>query len=448
MSKHLFSDVRVPIEEDNLSICRDESKCIKCGACKSVCKFSLSVYGYYKLEETGDRAICIGCGQCSNVCPTRSITEKYDYKKVLEILKSDKVKVFQTSPAIRVALGEEFGLEPGTNVEGKIVSVLRSIGADYVFDTTFGADLTIMEEASELVDRINNNGVLPMFTSCCPSWVKFTEIFYPEFIPNLSTCKSPILMQGAIIKNYFSKIKNINKEDIVSIAVTPCTSKKSEIKREEFNNDVDYVITTRELAEIIRREDIDFKNIEESNYDSVMGHGAGSGIIFGSSGGVMEAACRYAYKLLTGNDPEGKLLEFNEVRGLSNVKEATLNINDKELKLAVINGTGDARKILEKLKKQEVSYDFIEVMACEGGCIAGGGQPRVMFPVTPEIKNKRSSGLYNIDKNSTIRNCYQNKEIIDLYNNYLEKPLSNKSHELLHTTYINRSNILKETSKN
>lgn len=448
MSKHLFSDVRVPIEEDNLSICRDESKCIKCGACKSVCKYSLSVYGYYNLEDTGDKAICIGCGQCSNVCPTRSITEKYDYKKVLEILKSDKVKVFTTSPAIRVALGEEFGLEPGTNVEGKIVSVLRNIGADYVFDTTFGADLTIMEEASELVDRINNKGVLPMFTSCCPSWVKFTEIFYPEFIPNLSTCKSPILMQGAIIKNYFSKIKNINKEDIVSIAVTPCTSKKSEIKREEFNNDVDYVITTRELAEIIRREDIDFKNIKESNYDSIMGDGSGGGIIFGTSGGVMEAACRYVYKLLTGNDPEGKLLEFNEVRGLSNVKEATLNINDKELKLAVINGTGDARKVLEKLKKQEVDYDFIEVMACEGGCIAGGGQPRVIFPVNAEIKNKRSSGLYNIDKNSTIRNCYQNKEIINLYNNYLENPLSNKSHELLHTSYTNRSKILKETSKN
>lgn len=448
MSKHLFNDVRVPIEDDNLSICRDESKCIKCGACKSVCKYSLSVYGYYKLEDTGDNAICIGCGQCSNVCPTRSITEKYDYLKVLEVLKSDKIKIFQTSPAIRVALGEEFEMDPGTNVEGKIVSVLRKIGADYVFDTTFGADLTVMEEASELIDRINNEGTLPMFTSCCPSWVKFIEIFYPEFIPNLSTCKSPILMQGSIIKNYFSKIKNINKENIITIAVTPCTSKKSEIKREEFNNDVDYVITTRELAEIIRKENIDFKNIEESNYDSIMGESSGGGAIFGASGGVMEASCRYVYKLLTDKDPDSKLLEFNEVRGLSNIKEAVLNIEGKELKLAVINGTGDARKVLEKLKNKEVNYDFIEVMACEGGCIAGGGQPRVIFPISAEIKGKRSNGLYNIDKERKIRNCYQNKEIIDLYNNYLEKPFSEKAHELLHTTYTDKSDMLKKTVKN
>lgn len=447
MSKHLFSDIRVPIEEDNLSICRDESKCIKCGACKGVCKYSLGVYGYYKLEETDDKAICIGCGQCSNVCPTKSITEKKDYMEIINILKSDKVKIFQTSPAIRVALGEEFGLESGTNVEGKIVTFLKKIGANYVFDTTFGADLTVMEEASELLERIKSKSNLPMFTSCCPSWVNFIEIFYPEYISNLSTCKSPILMQGSIIKNYFSKLKNIDKDNIVSIAITPCTSKKGEIKKEQLVRDVDYVITTRELAELIRKYEIDFTSLEDTKYDDLMGSGTGSGYIFGSSGGVMEASCRYLYKLITGNDPEGKLLDFQEVRGFSNVKEASLNINDIQLKLAVINGTGDARKILEKIKNNEVYYDFIEVMACEGGCIAGGGQPRVTFPVNSEIKLKRSLGLYKIDSNNKIRNCYQNEDIINLYKNYLENPLSNIACNLLHTSYKDRSNELRKTIK-
>lgn len=440
--KHQYSDVRVPIEKDNVSIWRDEELCVKCGACKSVCKFNVGVYGNYDLAKTNDKAICINCGQCSLVCPMMSICEVKDYLKVKEIMKSDKIKIFQTAPSVRAALGEEFGYELGTNVEGKMVSALRELGADYVFDTTFGADLTIMEEANELVDRIKNKKTLPMFTSCCPAWVKFVETFYPKFIPNLSSCKSPILMQGSIIKNYFADVNNIDRNNIVSIAVTPCTAKKYEIKREEFGNDIDYVITTRELADWIRDEKIKFKDLDDSNFDNIMGRGTGAGIIFGNSGGVTEAAFRTANHILGGK--EDKILKFEETRGLGNIKEAVVKIGDNELKVAVINGTGDARKILDKLNVGEVNYDFIEVMACEGGCIAGGGQPRVHFPVTGEVKIKRKDCLFDLDENCKIRNSYENPDIIKIYDEYLGKPLSDKSETLLHTNYVNRSNDLGE----
>ena len=442
MSKHMFSDIRVPIDEDNPSIKRIEEKCIKCGICKGICKGSLSVYGYYNLENTGNRAICIGCGQCSISCPTNAIMEQYDYLKVKEEIKKGKIVIFQVAPAVRVSIGEEFGMEPGSITIGKIVSALKKLGVKYVFDTTFGADLTIMEESSELIKRINDKDTLPMFTSCCPAWVKFVEIFYPEFLENLSTCKSPILMEGSMIKNYFAKLKNIDRDDIISVALTPCTAKKYEINREELKGDIDYVITTREFARYIKEENINFKDLDDSSFDNLMQEGSGGGTIFGTSGGVMESACRYAYKILTGKDPSDNLLEFNDVRGLSNVKEAELIVNDIKLKLAVINGTGDARKILEKLKNKEVHYDFIEVMACEGGCISGGGQPKVNMPITPDIKNKRSSSLYEIDKNNKSRVCYQNMDIINIYNNFLDKPLSNIAHKYLHTTYIDRSNEL------
>lgn len=433
-----YSDVRVPISDDNVSICRNEEFCVKCGACKNICKFNVGVYDNYDLEKV-DKAICINCGQCSLVCPTESICEVKDYLKLKEVMKSDKIKVFQVAPAVRASLGEEFGMELGTNVEGKIVTVLKQLGADFVFDTTFGADLTIMEEASEFVDRIKNNKNLPLFTSCCPSWVKFVEIFYPEFIPNLSTCKSPILMQGSIIKNYFSKINNLCSDDIVSVAITPCTAKKYEIKREEFAGDVDYVITTRELAKWIKEEKIDFNSLEDVSFDNIMGRGTGAGIIFGNSGGVTEAALRTANHLLGGNSD---LLKLEETRGLGNIKESVVKIGDIELKVAVINGTGDARKVLEKIKNKEVSYDFIEVMACEGGCIAGGGQPRVHFPVTGEVKVKRKDCLFNLDEECKLRNSYENPDIIKIYNDYLECPLGKKSEELLHTNYIDRSDYL------
>lgn len=443
MSKHLFSNLRVPIEEDNPSIYRDESKCINCGACKNICKFNVSVYDYYKLENTNDKAICINCGACVNVCPTGSICEKKDYLILKKLIKNkDKKYVFITSPAVRVALGEEFDYELGTNVEKKLVSSLRVLGADYVFDTTFGADLTIMEEANELVDRISNNKPMPMFTSCCPAWVRFVEIFYPELIPNLSTAKSPISMQGAIIKTYFANLEGLNKEDIVTVAITPCTAKKAEIKREEFNNDVDYVVTTKELANWIREENIDFSALVDSLYDDLMDRGSGAGIIFGSSGGVMEAALRLAYKIINKSNPPKELLSFEDVRGLSNVKETNIKLGDKILRIAIINGCGDARKVIEKMKNKEVEYDFIEVMSCEGGCLAGGGQPRVYFPVTNNVKEARMKALYKIDEDSEYRVCDENEDIIKIYDEFLERPLSKKAHELLHTTYISRKEEL------
>ena len=438
--KHKYTDVRVPIEKDNVSICREESLCVKCGACKNICKFNVGVYDNYDLEKTDGKAICINCGACSLVCPVNSITERKDYLKLKEVMKGDKIKIFQIAPAVRAALGEEFDLELGTNVEGRIVTALKELGANYVFDTTFGADLTVMEEASELIDRIKNCKTMPMFTSCCPSWVKFVETFYPEFIPNLSSCKSPILMEGNIIKSYFANLNNIDKDNIVSIAVTPCTSKKYEIKREEFNNDVDFVITTRELAQFIKEEKIDFKNLKDSKFDNLMGRGTGAGLIFGNSGGVTEATLRTVNHMLGGNKDD--ILKFESTRGLGNVKETTVNIGGYKLKIAVVNGTGDARKVLEKIKTGDVNYDFVEVMACEGGCIAGGGQPKVHFPVTGEVKIKRKDCLFNLDDKSKIRYSYENPDIISIYQDYLEEPLSKKAKEILHTSFIDRSGDL------
>lgn len=421
-----ISDKRVNISDDNPSIVFDSSKCDECGICKNICKNNVGVYGFSDEEHP-----CINCGSCTIMCPKKCLSERDETRKLREYLHSGKTVVVQTAPAVRVALGEEFGCKIGTNVEGKMVAALRKIGANYVFDTTFGADLTVMEEAHELVERIKSGVKGPMMTSCCPSWVKFIEMFYPEFIPNLSTCKSPISMEGTIIKNYFSKIENIDKDDIVSIAITPCTSKKMEILK---FNDVDLVITTRELAKYLKEENIDIKNLNDSTFNALMSKGSGSGVIFGSSGGVTEATIREVYHLLAKRRPSGRLLNFKEVRGLNNVKETSITINGVTLKIAVINGTGDARKVLEKIKTGELYYDFIEVMACEGGCIAGGGQPRNVM-ATPVLKNKRAKGLYKSDKRMKIRNAFDNPDIIDIYDNFLGEPGSEISHKYLHTTY-------------
>ena len=424
-----ISDKRVNISNDNPSIVFDGSKCDECGICKNICKNNVGVYGYGNEEHP-----CINCGSCTIMCPKKCLSERDETAKLREYLHSGKTVVMQTAPAVRVALGEEFGYKIGSNVEGKMVSALRKIGADYVFDTTFGADLTIMEEAHELVERIKSGVKGPMMTSCCPSWIKFVEMFYPEYIDNLSSCKSPIAMEGSMIKNYFSKINNIDKEDIVSIAITPCTSKKMEILK---FNDIDLVITTRELAKYLKEENIDIKTLNDSTFNALMSKGSGSGVIFGSSGGVTEATIREVYHILNKRRPKGRLLNFKEVRGLDNVKETSITINGVTLKIAVINGTGDARKVLDKIKAGDVYYDFIEVMACEGGCIAGGGQPRNVM-ATPALKNKRAKGLYKSDKRMKIRNAFDNPDIVDIYDNFLGEPGSEVAHKYLHTAYTNR----------
>lgn len=424
-----ISDKRVNISDDNPSIVFDGSKCDECGICKNICRANVGVYGYSNEDYP-----CINCGSCTIMCPKKCLSEKDETDKLRELLHSGKTVVFQTAPAVRVALGEEFGYKIGSNVEGKMVAALRKIGGDYVFDTTFGADLTVMEEAHELVERIKAGTKGPMMTSCCPSWVKFVEMFYPEFIPNLSSCKSPISMEGTMIRNYFSKINNIDKEDIISIAITPCTSKKMEILK---FNDIDLVITTRELAKYLKEEKIDINYLKESTFNTLMSKGSGSGVIFGSSGGVTEATIREVYHILYKRKPTGKLLNFKEVRGLANVKETSITINGVTLNIAIINGTGDARKVLEKIKNGEIYYDFIEVMACEGGCIAGGGQPRNIMP-TPVLKTKRMKGLYKSDKRMKIRNAFQNPDIIDIYDNFLGEPGSDVSKKYLHTNYSNK----------
>lgn len=419
----------VDIDKNNPSIIFDNSKCDECGICSNICKFNVGVYGY-----SNEKHPCINCGSCTIMCPKKCLSERDETDKLREYLHSGKTIVFQTAPAVRVSLGEEFGLKKGTNVEGKMVTALKMIGGNYVFDTTFGADLTVMEEAYELVDRIKNKVKGPMFTSCCPAWVKFLEMFYPEYIPNLSSCKSPISMQGAIIRNYFSKINNLNREDIISIAITPCTAKKAEILK---FNDIDLVITTRELAKYLKEEKIDLKNLKDSSFNSLMSKGSGGGVIFGTSGGVMEATIREVYHILYKRRPTKRLLNFKEVRGLANIKEASVTIAGITFKVAVINGTGDARKIIEKIKLGEVNYDFIEVMACEGGCIAGGGQPRI-YPANNELKIKRMKGLYKSDKRMKIRNASDNPDIKSVYDDFLGEVGSDNSKKYLHTSYINR----------
>ena len=446
-------DKKIPISNDNPSISRTLEKCVNCGICKNVCQNKVGIC--YQNKVSGNPA-CINCGQCILNCPMGAIVPKYDYQKVdLEIQNPKKILVALTSPAVRVSLGEEFGQEAGTNVEGKMVTALRKLGFDYVLDTTFGADITIMEEASELIERIQHNKNLPQYTSCCPAWVKYVEIYHKELIPNLSSCKSPIGMQTALIKTYFAKKRNINPNDIVTVAITPCTAKKAEIKREElcdsgkyWNQEIrdgDYVLTTSELAIYLKEKNIDFIALEDSNYDDLFGRGSGAGVIFGNTGGVCEAAIRTAYYMLTGNHPNGKLLEFSDVRGLDGIKEAAVHINDLDIHVAIVHGIPN----LEKLLKSDVSkYHFIEVMNCRGGCIGGGGQPLLPIGKQDDFLRKRIQGLYNCDIISGIRNSYESPDIKRIYDEFLEKPLSELSEQLLHTTYHDKSMLLKEQSFN
>jgi len=455
MSIHKFTNIRIPIDKDNPSIVRYEKRCIKCGACRHVCEHDIAVGRLYDMESTGDKPICIHCGQCANVCPPDSITERYEYRDVKEaIVDPEKIVIINTSPSVRVGIGEEFGFDPGSFLESKMVAALRALGANYVLDTNFGADLTIMEEAAELVDRIaNKTKPLPQFTSCCPAWVKFCETFYPEIRPNISTVKSPIGMQGPTVKTYFAKQNNIDPLQIVNVAVTPCTAKKFEIRRNEMSDagkelgfpemmDMDYVITTRELALWIKEEGIDFNALEDSSYDSLMGEASGSGVIFGNTGGVMEAAARTAYYNITGKNPGKDYLSLNAVRGMDGVRGATIDIDGTPVRVAVAHGIDNAKSIVDDVIAGKIEHDFIEVMACRGGCIGGGGQPKTEIPMSDEIRKARIDALYTKDSGMSLRCSHDNPDIKAVYEKHYKKTLSPMSERLLHTEYRDRSQDL------
>lgn len=434
---------------------RDNSKCILCRRCTAVCE-KVQAVGVIGANERGfttqigspfgkglAETSCISCGQCINVCPTGALSEKDASDAVLEAI-ADPTKhvVVQTAPAVRAALGEMFGLPIGTNVEGKMVSALRRIGFDKVFDTNFSADLTIVEEANEFIDRVANGKTLPLITSCSPGWIKYCEYYYPEFIDNLSSCKSPQQMFGAIVKSYYAEKMQIDPKDIVSVSVMPCTAKKFEMGRENEDGtgypDVDIVLTTRELGRLIERVGIRFNSLPDESYDNPLGSGTGAAVIFGTTGGVMEAALRTAVEKLTGE--ELAKLDFTEVRGLKGVKEATYKVGDLDVNVAVASGTANAKELLERVKSGEKTYHFIEIMGCLGGCINGGGQPQQPGSVmnTVDVCGLRAKVLYDADAANVIRKSHENPDVIEVYKSYLEKPGSHKAHKLLHTTYVKR----------
>lgn len=435
---------------------RDNNKCILCRRCTAVCSKTQGI-GVIGTNERGFKTFigsafdmglgetsCVSCGQCIAVCPTGALYEKDNTDDVFEVL-ADPTKhvVVQTAPAVRAALGEAFGLPIGTNVDGKMVSALRRLGFDKVFDTNFSADLTIMEEAHEFIDRVQNGGKLPLITSCSPGWVKYCEHYFPDMTDNLSSCKSPQQMFGAIVKSYYAEKNNIDPKDIVSVSVMPCTAKKFEIGREDQDGaglpDVDISITTRELARMIERVGINFLSLPDETPDSPLGSGTGAAVIFGATGGVMEAALRTAVETLTGE--ELKSLDFMEVRGTEGIKEATYNVAGMDVKVAVASGLKNASDLLNKVKNGEADYHFIEIMGCPGGCVNGGGQPQQPASVRnfTDIRALRAKALYNIDAANPLRKSHENPDIKTLYAEYLGEPGSHKAHELLHTTYVKRS---------
>ncbi len=450
-----FAGERIKYEVDDMSPCvvRDNNKCVLCRRCVAACnKQNIGVIGAvnrgfttaiespwnFKLAQTG----CVGCGQCIVSCPVGALKEKDSIKAVDNLLASRQHVFVQTAPAVRAALGEEFGLPIGTSVTGKMVAALRRLGFEKVFDTDFGADLTILEEATELVHRLKNGGVLPMITSCSPGWVKYCETYNSDFIPNLSSCKSPHEMVGAVIKSYYAEKAGLDPKEIKVVSVMPCTAKKFESKRPELsdngNMDVDEVITTRELARMIRASGIDFANLPDEDFDKVLGESTGAGVIFGATGGVMEAALRYAYEAITGKTLEK--VEFTAVRGLEGVKEATIDLGSLKLNVAVAHGTGNAQKVLDSIRSGEKKYDFIEVMCCPGGCVTGGGQPIVKSQVRSEINvsAQRAKALYTEDEGKPARKSQDNEEIKTLYREYMGEIGGERAHHLLHTHYTAR----------
>ena len=443
------------IDDSAPHMIRDNSKCILCRRCVAVCRkyqdagvigpndrgFATHI-GCAFDQDLGDVA-CVSCGQCINVCPVGALYEKDGTAKVWEAL-NDPTKhvVVQTAPAVRAGLGESFGLPIGTDVEGKMVAALRRLGFDKVFDTDFSADLTIMEEANELLERIKNGGTLPMITSCSPGWIKYCEHYYPEMIPNLSSCKSPQQMFGAITKTWYAQKNGIDPKDIVSVSVMPCTAKKFENGRGDQCAagvpDVDVSLTTRELASMIKRAGLDFVNLPDETFDNPLGESTGAGVIFGATGGVMEAALRTAVEWITGET--GGPLEFTEVRGTQGIKEASYTVGGLTVNVAVASGLANVRKVIEMVKSGEKNYQFIEFMACPGGCVNGGGQPQQPGEVrnTVDIRGLRASVLYNHDAAKAIRRSHENPVIKAIYDEYLEKPGSHLAHEILHTSYVAR----------
>jgi len=452
------------------SIIKDDSKCIRCQRCVRTCselqgvnaltvaykgdKMKISTF----FEKSMSDVVCTTCGQCVNHCPTGALIEKNYIEEVWEAISDpEKHVVVQTAPAVRVGLGEELGFEAGSRVTGKMVAALKNLGFDSVLDTDFTADLTIMEEGTELLTRLKRALVdkdptvqLPMATSCSPGWIKYIEHMYPEYLGNLSTCKSPQQMFGALAKTYYARSRKLNPEKIVSVSIMPCTAKKFESNRPEMHDsgyrDVDYVLTTRELAIMIKQAGIDFMKLPDKKFDRIMGESTGAGVIFGATGGVMEAALRTVYELVTGREVPFDNINITPVRGMEGVREASIKIENPleawsfldgvELKCAIAHGLVNAKKVMDAIKANTIDYHFIEFMACIGGCLGGGGQP---IPTNPEIRAKRAKAIYDEDEAMPIRKSHENPEIIKIYEDYLGKPLGEKSHHLLHTKYVERN---------
>lgn len=452
----IYDGVKPEYEIDNSAahMYRDNNKCILCRRCSAVCEkvqgigviganergfnTNISSAFYMGLGETS----CVSCGQCIAVCPTGAISEKDNTAEVFAALADpDKHVIVQTAPAVRAGLGEAFGLPVGTNVEGKMVAALRKLGFDKVFDTDFAADLTIMEEANEFIDRVQNGGVLPLITSCSPGWIKYCEHYFPDMTENLSSCKSPQQMFGAVAKTYYAEKMGIDPKDIVMVSVMPCTAKKFEIGRDDQNAagvpDVDIALTVRELARMIERAGIKFLALEDEKFDEPLGISTGAAVIFGATGGVMEAALRTAVYTLTGEDA----VDFPEVRGTDGIKEAVYKVGDMDVKVAVASGLANAKELLTKVKNGEADYHFIEIMGCPGGCVNGGGQPQQPASVRnfTDIRALRAKALYDIDAANSVRKSHENVAVKALYDEYLGKPGSHKAHEILHTTYVKRS---------
>lgn len=469
---HLFIDLvkekdKAP-DISSPSIVKDDSKCIRCQRCVRTCK-DMQAVSALAVSNKGNQmristflskpmndVVCTNCGQCINRCPTAALTERNYIDQVFDVIYDpSKFVVVQTAPATRVAIGEEFGLEPGTRATGKMVAALRRLGFDKVLDTDFTADLTILEEGHELLSRLHEalaegkDVALPMMTSCSPGWIKFMEHMYPDMLKNLSTCKSPQQMFGPLAKTYYAEKVNKNPADMVVVSVMPCTAKKFEADRPEMRGsgykDVDFVITTRELGMMIRQAGIDFNKLEPENYDSILGESTGAGVIFGATGGVMEAALRTAYEVVTGREVPFSNLNIRPVRGMEGVKEATIKIKDTkpewnflegvDLKVGIAHGLVNAKILVDRIREGNSGFHFVEVMACPSGCIGGGGQP---IPTTLEIRKKRAAGIYEEDEQMTLRKSHENPEVIEIYEKFLHEPLGHRSHDLLHTHYYPR----------